>query len=61
MRNFDAAEARHDANTEPREYPRCAPGEHSYYVPRSDTLADGLEVDCDTCESTVVVTLVEIS
>jgi hypothetical protein len=60
MDGFDGAQARHDANTEPREYPRCAPSEHNYYMPKGDRLTDGLEVECDSCESVVVSNLVEI-
>ena len=59
--NFDAAQARHDANMEPRDIPRCAPGDHEYYPEDQFTkITDGLEIECQNCESVVVANLVEI-
>ncbi len=58
MQKFDAAQARHDANTEPREYPRCAPDFHFYVF--DGNLRNGDEIECEKCDSVVVANLVEI-
>jgi|TARA_R110000744_G_scaffold375687_1_gene489333 hypothetical protein len=59
MTNFDAAQARHDANREPREAQRCAPDEHSY-ISDDGYVRNGTEIECGDCDSVVVVNLVEI-
>ena len=62
MSGFDGAQARHDANTEPREYPRCAPADHNYYLPNGEeNVIDGVELECNDCDSIVVVSLMEIT